>query len=95
MPAAVVARVSPASQGREFSPEGREKCQCARKRRHRANSTNAMTKGAPSPRFGLSLLEGFELTGPNGVVDLLISKRLWRKVDAPVNAGVRRRFINS
>jgi class 3 adenylate cyclase len=26
--------------------------------------------GAPSPRFGLSLLGGFELTGPNGVVDL-------------------------
>ncbi len=29
-----------------------------------------MTKGAPSPRFGLSLLGGFELTGPDGVVDL-------------------------
>jgi len=26
--------------------------------------------GAPSPRFGLSLLGGFELTGPDGVVDL-------------------------
>src|SRR5216683_4777528 len=26
--------------------------------------------GALSPRFGLSLLEGFELTGPDGVVDL-------------------------
>jgi DNA-binding SARP family transcriptional activator len=26
--------------------------------------------GAPSPRFGLSLLGGFELTGPAGVVDL-------------------------
>ena len=25
---------------------------------------------APSPRFGLSLLGGFELTGPDGVVDL-------------------------
>jgi DNA-binding SARP family transcriptional activator len=26
--------------------------------------------GAPSPRFGLSLLGGFELTGPDGVVEL-------------------------
>jgi class 3 adenylate cyclase/DNA-binding SARP family transcriptional activator len=26
--------------------------------------------GAPSPKFGLSLLGGFELTGPDGVVDL-------------------------
>jgi DNA-binding SARP family transcriptional activator len=26
--------------------------------------------GAPSPRFGLSLLGGFELIGPDGVVDL-------------------------
>ncbi|MDX6559687.1 MAG: hypothetical protein QOF72_2736, partial [Blastocatellia bacterium] len=26
--------------------------------------------GVPSPRFGLSLLGGFELTGPGGVVDL-------------------------
>jgi class 3 adenylate cyclase len=26
--------------------------------------------GAPSPRFGLALLGGFELTGPDGVVDL-------------------------
>jgi class 3 adenylate cyclase/DNA-binding SARP family transcriptional activator len=26
--------------------------------------------GTPSPRFGLSLLGGFELTGPDGVVDL-------------------------
>ena len=26
--------------------------------------------GAPSPRFGLSLLGRFELTGPDGVVDL-------------------------
>src|SRR6266850_6034650 len=26
--------------------------------------------GAPPPRFGLSLLGGFELTGPDGVVDL-------------------------
>ena len=26
--------------------------------------------GAPSPQFGLSLLGGFELTGPDGVVDL-------------------------
>jgi hypothetical protein len=29
-----------------------------------------MTDNAPSPRFGLSLLGGFELTGPDGVVDL-------------------------
>jgi class 3 adenylate cyclase/DNA-binding SARP family transcriptional activator len=29
-----------------------------------------MTKGTPSPRFGLSLLGGFELVGPDGVVDL-------------------------
>jgi DNA-binding SARP family transcriptional activator/ActR/RegA family two-component response regulator len=29
-----------------------------------------MTDSAPSPRFGLSLLGGFELTGPDGVVDL-------------------------
>jgi len=29
-----------------------------------------MTKGAPSPRFGLSLLGRFELTGPDGPVDL-------------------------
>ena len=27
-------------------------------------------EGRPSPRFGLSLLGGFELTGPDGVVDL-------------------------
>jgi len=26
--------------------------------------------GAPSPKFGLSLLGGFELTGPDGVVGL-------------------------
>ena len=26
--------------------------------------------GTPSPRFGLSLLGGFELTGPDGVVEL-------------------------
>jgi class 3 adenylate cyclase/DNA-binding SARP family transcriptional activator len=30
----------------------------------------APSGGAPSPRFGLSLLGGFELTGPDGVVDL-------------------------
>jgi hypothetical protein len=29
-----------------------------------------MTDGAPFPRFGLSLLGGFELTGPDGVIDL-------------------------
>src|SRR5437773_9496214 len=29
-----------------------------------------MTDSAPSPRFGLSLLGAFELTGPDGVVDL-------------------------
>src|ERR1700704_3694406 len=29
-----------------------------------------MTDNAPSPRFGLSLLGGFELTGPDGVVEL-------------------------
>src|SRR6185503_1736062 len=29
-----------------------------------------MIDRAPSPRFGLSLLGGFELTGPDGVVDL-------------------------
>jgi DNA-binding SARP family transcriptional activator/ActR/RegA family two-component response regulator len=37
---------------------------------HRANPASAMTDNAPSPRFGLSLLGGFELTGPDGVVDL-------------------------
>jgi class 3 adenylate cyclase/DNA-binding SARP family transcriptional activator len=30
----------------------------------------APSGGAPSPKFGLSLLGGFELTGPDGVVDL-------------------------
>ena len=29
-----------------------------------------MTKGAPTPRFALALLGSFELTGPDGVVDL-------------------------
>ena len=37
---------------------------------HRANPASAMMDGAPSPRFGLSLLGRFELTGPDGVVDL-------------------------
>jgi len=31
---------------------------------------NVPRDGTPSPRFGLSLLGGFELTGPTGVVDL-------------------------
>ena len=35
----------------------------------------ALMGGAPSPRFGLSLLGGFELTGPDGVV-YLPSKKL-------------------
>jgi len=35
----------------------------------------ALMDGAPSPRFGLSLLGGFELTGPDGVV-YLPSKKL-------------------
>ena len=30
----------------------------------------APTDGAPSPKFGLSLLGGFELTGPDGIVEL-------------------------
>jgi hypothetical protein len=30
----------------------------------------APSGSAPSPKFGLSLLGGFELTGPLGVVDL-------------------------
>jgi DNA-binding SARP family transcriptional activator/ActR/RegA family two-component response regulator len=37
---------------------------------HRANPASAMTDSAPSPRFGLSLLGRFKLTGPDGVVDL-------------------------
>src|ERR1700737_93898 len=37
---------------------------------HRANPGSPMTDGAPFPRFGLSLLGGFELTRPDGVVDL-------------------------
>src|SRR5438132_6722230 len=37
---------------------------------HRANPASAMMGGAPSPRFGLALLGRFELTGPDGVVDL-------------------------
>src|SRR5258707_15295624 len=37
---------------------------------HRENPASAMTDNAPSPRFGLSLLGRFELTGPDGVVDL-------------------------
>jgi DNA-binding SARP family transcriptional activator/class 3 adenylate cyclase/predicted ATPase len=32
--------------------------------------SRAPTDGAPSPKFGLSLLGGFELTGPDGVVEL-------------------------
>jgi class 3 adenylate cyclase len=37
---------------------------------HRANPASAVMDGEPSPRFSLALLGGFELTGPQGVVDL-------------------------
>jgi len=43
---------------------------CSGKGHHNANPASAMMDGAPPPRFGLALLGGFELTGPDGVVDL-------------------------
>jgi hypothetical protein len=35
-----------------------------------ATETGAMMDGEPSARFGLALLGRFELTGPDGLVDL-------------------------
>lgn len=44
--------------------------ECASRKGFILQIPRAPGDGAPSPRFGLSLLGGFELTGPDGVVDL-------------------------
>src|SRR5882672_12794792 len=40
----------------------------------REHPAHRLSDGAPPPRFGLALLGSFELTGPDGVIDLSSGK---------------------